>query len=111
MKRYANKKTISIFLSHHDVGLIAAFPQYITDENEIPENATQKAFLKKMRSSPGYIIASMKWFYVRGLKSFLPNNTKHIIFSPFLKKHIQNHFSDPEIRILPHPVDREIFHP
>ena len=111
VKRYANKKTISIFLSHHDVGLIAAFPQYITDENEIPENATQKAFLKKVRSSPGYIIASMKWFYVRVLKSFLPKNTKHIIFSPFLKKHIQNHFSDPEIMILPHPVDREIFHP
>lgn len=37
VKQYVEKHpNTEVYLSHHDLGLIAAFPQSITDEKQIP---------------------------------------------------------------------------
>ena len=111
VSQYAKKKNIPVFLSHHDVGLIAPFPQHITEEYQIPRNASLIAFIPRELSIFRMIVSVFKWWYVTFQKYFLPKNTKHIIFSPFLEKHIRAHFPDQEVILLPHSVDREIFHP
>lgn len=110
VKRYTEKSGAKIYLSHHDVGLIAPFPQDITEEGQIPRDSSLWAFVRGL-SSTRWILAYIKWWYVRMIKNFLPKDTTHIIFSPFLEKHIQAHFPGHAISILPHSYDEEIFHP
>ncbi len=109
--QYRAEKDIPVFLSHHDVGLLAAFPQYITDESQIPTESTCWSFTLISQWWIRRCSSSLKWLIVRILKESLPKNTKHIIFAAFLERHIRNHFSDADIMILPHPVDRSIFYP
>lgn len=109
--RYTKKRNIPVFLSHHDVGLIAPFPQHIMEEYQIPKDASLISFIPRELSIFHKIVSVFKWWYVACLKYFLPKNTKHIIFSPFLEAHIRAHFLDQEVILLPHSVDREIFHP
>lgn len=109
--RYTRGRNVSVFLSHHDVGLIAPFPQYITEENQIPNNASLLAFIPRELSLVRMIVSIFKWWYVTLLKSVLPDNTKHIIFSSFLEKNIRAHFPNQEILLLPHSFDKEVFYP
>lgn len=51
IQKYAQKYPESkIYLSHHDVGLIAAFPQSVTLESEIPRDASLLSFLPRENS-------------------------------------------------------------
>ncbi len=112
VSRFSQKHPeVALFLSHHDVGLIAPFPQSITEERQIPEDASLIAFLPKELSLFRMLLSALKWCYVHLLCFFLPSITRHIIFAPFLEKHIRAHFPNQEIIILPHTVDEKIFHP
>jgi glycosyltransferase involved in cell wall biosynthesis len=106
---YSKKHDVKIYLSHHDVGLIAAFPQDITEESGIPKDPSLRAFIwgfSFLRKN----IARVKWLYIKFLWKNLPKNTEHIIFAPFLEDHIRAHFPDQQIHILPHSYDETIFH-
>jgi glycosyltransferase involved in cell wall biosynthesis len=107
---YVNSTHSKIYLSHHDIGLIAPFPQDITDETQIPKNTSYTAFISGTKSYKKYL-ASLKWCYVRIIASLFPRNTEHIIFAPFLEMHIRAHFPDQKIHILPHAYDAEVYHP
>jgi glycosyltransferase involved in cell wall biosynthesis len=107
IQKYPNTK---VYLSHHDIGLLAPFPQDITQEEQIPKNDSLKEFTKGLKGRKK-AIATLKWLYVLWLKKNLPKSTEHIIFAPFLAKHIHNHFGDQRIIILPHTFDEQIFHP
>ena len=43
--KYARDSRVKVYLSHHDVGLIAPFPQDITEESQIPHDASLSSFL------------------------------------------------------------------
>ncbi len=101
----------SLFLSHHDVGLLAPFPQEVYEESDIPADTSLSTFLRKTKKNISTIPAFFKWFYIRLLLWFLPKNTEHIIFSPFLEEYIRAHFRNQKVILFPHSVDREIFHP
>jgi hypothetical protein len=82
----------------------------VYSENDIPRNSSFSAFLqevKGIRKITGFI----KWIYLHLLTSIFPKNMEHIIFSPFLEKHIKNHFSEGQIYILEHTYNENIFHP
>ena len=106
---YSAKHQIPVFLSHHDVGLIAPFPQYVHSESQIPDGTSRMEFVSHETSIVRGMIANIKWILVYLLKRKLPKNMRHIIFSPFLEKHIRNHFPHQEIIILPHCVDRALY--
>lgn len=99
-----------IYLSHHDVGLMAPFPQYITLESEIPRDATFFSFLS-WQSFVRCLVAMPKWFYVKIISFLLPRSTLHIVFSSFLEKHVRAHFPEAKVRVFPHSYDENIFHP
>lgn len=61
VSQYAKKKNIPVFLSHHDVGLIAPFPQHITEEYQIPRNASLIAFIPRELSIFRMIVSVFKW--------------------------------------------------
>ncbi len=107
---YARMYNTKLYLSHHDVGLLAPFPQAITSESLIPKNRSLRAFIVHV---VGYkkAIASIKWLYVRLLTALLPRKTEHIIFAPFLERHIGHHFPWAKVRIFPHTYDKSIYHP
>ena len=95
-----------IYLSHHDVGMIAPFPQYITDEWQLPRDGSLSAFIPKDLSFFLKLISGVKWLYIQIIKNLLPHTTKHIIFAPFLESPIRDHFPDQEILLFPHSVKR-----
>jgi hypothetical protein len=90
------------YLSHHDLGLLAAFPQDIIEESSIPMNQSLRDFvpeivLRKKVTSIG------KWFYVRMITILLSPNITHVIFAPFLEANIRGQFGkDAEVDIFPH---------
>ncbi len=111
VSRYVRKyPETQVFLSHHDVGLIAPFPQDIMNESQIPTNPTLQKFIFGL-SPTRTITASCKWLYISCLRSAFPKNMTHIIFSPFLEKHIQSHFEGAQVIVFPHSYDETIFHP
>ena len=110
VKRYIDESDAKVYLSHHDVWLLAPFPQSITEEDQIPGDASLWAFVVGL-SSMRQIFACIKWWYIWLIKNLLPKNTTHIIFSPFLEKHIWAHFPGHAIIVLPHSYDETVFHP
>ena len=56
-------------------------------------------------------IAYFKWYYVRLIRNTLPENTEHIVFSPFLEPYIRAHFPGHTVMVFPHSYDESIFHP
>lgn len=102
---------VRILLSHHDVGFIAPFPQIIYEESDIPADASLGAFLWKAYSLPRKIVALGKWCYIHINLLFFPKDTEHIVFSPFLTKHIRHHFWGVIVCEFPHSVDTNLFCP
>jgi hypothetical protein len=102
---------VKLYISHHDVGFLAPSPQSVTEEDEIPVSCTLSHFLSHVRGMRKGI-AYFKWCYVCLYRSVLPKNMAHIIFAPFMEKHVRNHFGqDVGIIFLPHSFDEKIFHP
>ena len=107
VRKYPNTR---VYLSHHDVGLMAPFPQYITLESEIPQSAALFSFLS-WQSFVRRLVAMPKWFYIKLISFLLPHSTEHVVFSSFLEKHVQAHFPHAKIRVFPHSYDEKVFHP
>ncbi len=107
---YVRKTWAKIFLSHHDIGFLVAFPQDITSESQIPSDSSLSAFISGI-SWKKKIPAIGKWCYIWFIKNTLPDTTEHIIFAPFLEPHIRRHFPKHTVRVFPHSVDESIFHP
>lgn len=108
--QYAKNVGAKVYLSHHDVWLIAAFPQDITEEHDIPCDFSLQAFLRGLPWAKK-IPAIGKYYFIQLLRSSFPESIEHIIFAPFLEKHIQAHFPWNKIHIFPHSFDEEIFYP
>ena len=100
-----------IILAHHDVGLLAAFPQYIEQEKEIPESTKLKDFIPKKLSKFKQFASIGKWLFREQIRLLLPKNTEHMIFSGFLDRKIEKNFPWSTIILFPHSVDQSIFHP
>jgi len=79
------------YLSHHDIGLLAAFPQDITRESSIPLTSSLRDFIPDANIIKRTISIG-KYIYVRILTSLLPTELTHIIFAPFLEKNIRGQF-------------------
>ncbi len=107
---YARKSQCQVFLSHHDVWLMAPFPQWVMSEWQIPKSYSLWDFLWGLTVAQKSK-ALFKWIYVLCISSYLPENTTHIIFSPFLEKHIRNHFPWDNCLIVPHTFDETLFYP
>ena len=45
VQKYEKFSAIKVFLSHHDVGLMAAFPQHIENVDEIPKSTSLVDFI------------------------------------------------------------------
>jgi glycosyltransferase involved in cell wall biosynthesis len=108
--KYTKTSGAKVYLSHHDVGLISPFPQYVTEESQIPRDTSFRVFISGL-SPVKRCIAAIKWLYIKLLRSCFPANMEHIIFAPFLEKHIHLHFPNQKIHIFPHSYDETIFHP
>ena len=106
--RYAKNTGARVYLSHHDIGLMAPFPQDVTEEAQIPWDASLQSFIRWL---PFYrkIIAIGKYFFIHLLRSNFPQSIEHIIFAPFLEKHIRLHFPWDKISLFPHSFDENIF--
>lgn len=100
-----------ILLAHHDVGLLAAYPQHITEVSQIPVDATLSAFLPGELSLLSQLKSIPKWCYIKLITYALPIHTTHTVFSAFLMPAIRAHFPDDAVILFPHPVDRDRFHP
>ena len=110
VKQYSEGREVGIFLSHHDVGFIAPFPQDIYHENEIPKSRRLWDFIDHV-SWIWKMVSIFKWMYIMAMRSVFPKNLKHIIFSSFLEKHIIDSFPWSTVYVLPHTFDETIFHP
>ena len=111
VNQYSKKNPeVRIFLSHHDVGWIAPFPQDVTDEGMIPISPRFSDFVR-MTQGFSRLTASLKWLYIQLYRKVLPTRLTHILFSPFLEQHIQRHFPQDKIIIFPHSYDEGTFHP
>lgn len=96
------KRKQKIYLSHHDIGLLAAFPQDITEESSIPVGSSLQEFIPDT-SMTKKIISVGKYLYVRIIIALLPTETTHIIFAPFLEANIRGQFrKDTKIDTFPH---------
>lgn len=100
-----------IFLAHHDVGLLVAYPQLITEVSQIPKTNRLCDFIPKNSSLLKKFQSIFKWMYIKLLKRALPKRKKHTVFSPFLMPFVHAHFPDDNIILFPHSVDTEVFHP
>ena len=111
VRRYANNhEKCRVFLSHHDVWFIAPFPQMVEREDQIPKSTNMSDFLLNL-SGIRRCIAMVKWCYIHAMIQVMPKNMQHIVFSGFLKRHIENHFWEENVVVLPHTYDSAIFHP
>ncbi len=111
VQKYQTFSPTKVFLSHHDVGLMAAFPQHIENVDEIPKSTSLIDFIPSKWSILRKYTAWAKWMYIYLLKKYFPKNITHIIFSEFLEETVKNHFPKDSSTILHHPFDETIFHP
>lgn len=96
------KGSQKVYISHHDIGLLVAFPQDITSESSIPLTASLWDFIPDT-SMKKKIISVGKYIYVRIITSFLPTELTHIIFAPFLEENIRRQFGkNTKIEVFPH---------
>lgn len=82
---------VQVYLSHHDLGLLAAFPQDITEESDIPLTPSLRDFIPDA-SMIKKITSIGKWYYVRIITALLPGDITHVIFAPFLEQYIRGQF-------------------
>lgn len=112
VKRYQKKyPDTQIFLAHHDVGLLAAYPQLITEVSQIPKTNRLSDFIPKNLSLLKRFQSIYKWLYIQMLKIALPKDIRHTVFSPFLISSVQSHFPGDSVVLFPHSVDTDVFHP
>ncbi len=107
--QYVKNTWAKVYLSHHDVWLIAAFPQDITREDQIPLDSSIGKFIAWL-SLRKKLVALGKWMLIYLLRLNFPKNLEHIIFSPFLESYIQAHFPGNKVHIFPHSFDEKIFY-
>lgn len=110
IRHYALSRATHVSLSHHDVGWIAPFPQHVMSEDDIPISPSLSDFLSRTRGF-SRLVALGKWWYLALYKKILPKNTRHIVFAPFLERHIHAHFGQCEVQAFPHTYDETVFHP
>ena len=108
--KYARNTGAKVYLSHHDVGLMAPFPQDVTEEADMPSNRSLCSFIGWVWFFRK-ILAMGKYFYIYLLRSNFPKHIEHIIFAPFLERHIHSHFPWDTISLFPHSFDEDIFYP
>ncbi len=102
VRLYSMHHPVQIYLSHHDLGLLAAFPQDITEESDIPLSPSLRDFIPDA-SMIKKITSLGKWCYVRIITALLPDDITHVIFAPFLEQYIRGQFGeDTQITIFPH---------
>ena len=91
-----------VYLSHHDLGLLAAFPQDITREEDVPMSPSLRDFIPTTGILKQFISIG-KWCYVRIITLFLLDDITHVIFAPFLEANIRGQFGkDKKIQVFPH---------
>lgn len=83
----------AVYLSHHDIGLLAVFPQDITSESSIPVTASLSDFIPNTGVIKKFISIG-KYLYVWIVKSLLPKDITHIIFASFLEVPIRGQFGE-----------------
>lgn len=79
-------------------------------EEDIPLSPELSDFLSHTRGVSRFV-AIGKWCYLALYKKILPKNTRHIVFAPFLERHIHAHFGTCEVQVFPHTYDETVFHP
>ncbi len=102
VRHYQRKTWARIILCHHDLGLLAAFPQDITSESMIPESTRLTDFIPKYTSLTKKIISIGKWCYVRLILSLLGKNIEHMVFASFLIPYVQKQAKKEDIILFPH---------
>lgn len=91
VRLYTLRHLTLVYLSHHDLGLLVAFPQDITDESDIPMTRSLRDFIPAKGILKQFISIG-KWCYVRIITLLLPHDTTHVIFAPFLEENIRGQF-------------------
>lgn len=98
------QKKVKVYLSHHDLGLLTAFPQNITQESSIPMSSSLDDFIPH-ENRVKKLMSIGKYIYIRLIRWALPVETTHIIFSSFLEKNMRGQFGNKcKIYIFPHRV-------
>lgn len=95
-------KDTKMILCHHDLWLLAAFPQDITKESDIPNSIYLKDFIPKNTYTLKKIISIWKWCYVRIIFFLIWKKITHMVFSSFLAPSIEKQFGKKDIIIFPH---------
>jgi hypothetical protein len=57
-------KGLSIYLTHHDLGLISPRPSHIYRESDIPNN-TLGSWIRGATGIISIIVRTYKWFYIK----------------------------------------------
>jgi glycosyltransferase involved in cell wall biosynthesis len=96
VRLYSMHHLVQVYLSHHDLGLLAAFPQDITEESDIPLTPSLRDFIPDA-SMIKKITSLGKWCYVRIITLILPDDITHVIFAHFLEKNIRGQFGKRRI--------------
>jgi glycosyltransferase involved in cell wall biosynthesis len=96
VRLYRLRHLTLVYLSHHDLGLLAAFPQDITDESDIPMSPSLRDFIPAKGILKQFISIG-KWCYVRIIKLILSDDITHVIFAPFLEANIRGQFGKRRI--------------
>lgn len=95
-------KKNKVYISHHDIWLLAAFPQDITQESAIPLSSNLLDFIPKagvFRKT----VSIWKFLYIKVIKILLPKDTIHITFADFLERNIKGQFGEAtKIELFPH---------
>lgn len=103
---------VRVYISHHDIGLMTPFPQWVTEEMEIPVSFLLRDFIAHTPSFSKKVVAVGKWCYIWLYRKIFPALMTHIIFSPFIEKHVRHHFGeDVAVLLLAHSYDEHLFFP
>ncbi len=92
-----------IYITHHDLGLIAPLPSQITNEHQIPKEFTLRSWLSSTTSWQSKILTVYKYFLAKIIWNTLKNVNLHIVPSSFMKPHYEM-VSWKEVRVFPHTL-------
>ncbi len=88
------------YLTHHDLGLMVAYPSEIYSEENIPSDSSFQNFLGNSKS----IFISVKYFYLKLYWKLLQWFGLMIVPSEFLEKHIWKYISETKIKTFSHTI-------
>ena len=102
VRLYRQRTWARVIIAYHDLWLLTAFPQDITDISMIPESSKLKNFIPKNASMLKKIISIGKWCYVRVVMAILGDEIEHVVFSSFLIPYIQKQTKKEDVILFPH---------